>query len=78
MLGRTAGTRADRSVKNEVVPSRREMKRRAEPLAVPPPLPAAKAARPTPPPSTSGYKAPPWASMPPAGTLPRHCQVLLL
>ena len=51
----------------EIVPSRREVKRAAAVVAMPPPPPAAKAA--APPPSASGYKAPPWASSPPAGAL---------
>ena len=50
----------------EIVPSRREVKRAAAVVAMPPPPPAAKAAA-APPLSASGYKAPPWASSPPAG-----------
>ena len=54
----------------EIVPSRREVKRAAAVVAMPPPPPAAKTSAPPLPSSASGYKAPPWASSPPAGAQP--------
>lgn len=64
-----AGNEPTAASRIEIVPSRREVKRAAAVVAMPPPPPAAKAAA-APPPSASGYKAPPWASSPPAGALP--------